>query len=292
VNALRLALTLDDAPSIAESGVPADPAIMDAIRETLKSNRVQHCVAFVIGRIAAGHEATLERWLADGYELGNHTFEHPRAGRVDVTTFIESVRRCHELLERIGAFQSGNPRWFRFPYLSRGRDRKARDEIHAACAGLGYRIAHASADFHDDRFEQQFERARRTGNRAAAETVGDRYEQVALGSLRHAANRMLRTQGRVAPLVPYGHFGPITRDRLDGILATLRTARAELCTLDEAMADPVYRSFDEDRSRDGLVTSTLPRSPLARAVARVVRLSERTGVAGQRRYGPRWPYLR
>jgi hypothetical protein len=57
------------------------------------------------------------------------------------------------------------------------------------------------------------------------------------------------------------------------------------------MADPVYRSFDADRSRDGLVTSTLPRSPLTRAIARVARWSERAGVAGQRRYGPRWPYL-
>jgi len=288
---MRLALTLDDAPSIAESGVPADPAIMDAIRETLKSNGVRHCVAFVIGRVAMGHEGTLERWLADGYELGNHTFEHPRAGRVDVATFIDSVRRCDELLERIGAFQPGKPRWFRFPYLSRGRDRTARDEIHAACEGLGYRIAHASADFHDDRFEQPLERAKRAGDGAAVATVGNRYEQVALGSLRHAANRMLRTQGRIAPLVPYGHFGPITRDRLDGILASLRAARTELCTLDEAMTDPVYRSFDADRSRDGLVTSTLPRSPLTRAVARMARLSERAGVAGQRRYGPRWPYL-
>src|SRR5262245_24482188 len=78
---LSVALTLDDAPSIVEHGVASDPSHMDAIRETLVAHGVRDCVAFVVGTTARGHEASLERWLDAGYELGNHTFDHRRASR-------------------------------------------------------------------------------------------------------------------------------------------------------------------------------------------------------------------
>jgi hypothetical protein len=265
---------------------------MDAIRETLKSHGVARCVAFVVARTASGHEAVLERWLRDGYELGNHTFDHRRAKWTSVGNFVASITRCHELLERVGAFGEGKTAWFRFPYLSRGRNSAARQAIQMKCEALGYRIAHASVDFYDDRFEKRFAAATRRGDAAGAVAIGQRYEEVACASIQFAAARMRQALGRTAPLVPYCHFGPISRQHLSGILQRLRSADVELCSLEDALMDPVYRGFDADLRQDGLVTNTLPKSQLAKVGSGLVRLSELAGLASQSRLGPRWPYLR
>lgn len=289
---IRVALTLDDAPCITERGVASDPSHMDAIRVTLKEHGVRHCVAFVIGGTARGHEAALRRWIDDGYELGNHTYDHPRASRVSVSHFVKSMQQCHELLLSVGAFDAERTAWFRFPFLSRGSDAGARSEIQRECEALGYRIAHASVDFYDNYFEQRFSEAAREGRSGETTAIGSRYEEVAFESVQFAAARVLETQGRAAPLVPYCHFGLLSRQHLGGILRKLDAAGIELCSLVEAMRDPIYAHFDTDPSRDGLVLHTLPKSPVTRVTSGLARLSEFVGVADQARFGPRWPYLR
>ena len=117
---LRLAFTLDDGPSVAEEGVPFDPSRMDRCREVLQRHGIPHCVAFVIGSRCAD-KAALERWLQAGFELGNHTHDHKRASDLSVAQFVESLTRCDELLNEVGAFEGDRPRWFRFPCLDRGR---------------------------------------------------------------------------------------------------------------------------------------------------------------------------
>ena len=288
---VRLALTLDDAPTIAEASLAQDPSNMDAIRETLKSSGVKHCVAFVVARTAAGHEGALERWLDDGYELGNHTFDHPRASEVGVDRFLRSVRLCHELLTSVGAFANKRTAWFRFPYLNRGRDPAARSAIQAECEGLGYRLAHASVDLCDHRFEHKLGRATRRADTAMAAAIGARYEDVALQSIRFADARMQHALARAVPLIAYCHFGRASRLHLAGILERLGSSQTEFCTLEEALADPTYRDFDRDHERDGLVIHSL-RRPLTIDVARrLAGLSEVLGIANQTQLGPRWPYI-
>lgn len=264
---------------------------MDAIRETLKSHGVDRCVAFVVARTALGHEAVLERWLAAGYELGNHTFDHPRARQCEAPQVMHSIKRCHELLERLGAFHNGRTAWFRFPFLSRGRDRASRNTIQMECEAMGYRIAHASVDFYDDRFERRFDHAARRVDAQTTRDIGRRYETVALESLHFAASRMRRVLGRTPPLVPYCHFGSLSRHHLGRILHRMRAERIELCSLEEALDDPVYHSFSQDRMRDGLVMHE-PRSKTVRVMGVLAWASELAGIANQARVGPRWPYLR
>ena len=225
---------------------------MDSIRETLKAHGVRHCVAFVIGGTAAGHEAALRRWLEDGYELGNHTFDHPRASRVSVSHFVKSIQQCHELLLSVSARSTpAARRGSASRTSSRGSDAAARSEIQRQCEALGYRIAHASVDFYDNYFEQRFSEAARDGRSGETTAIGGRYEEVAFESVQFAAARVLETQGREAPLVPYCHFGLLSRQHLGGILHKLDAAGIELCSLDEALRDPSTRTSTPTRHATG-----------------------------------------
>lgn len=105
-------LTVDDVPSalfsekldyLAKRGVPA--------------------VLFCWGEKVAGHEVELVRALNLGYRLGNHAWSHPRFSDLSDAEARDQVVRTEAVLDEVHR-RAGVPRvhrYFRFPYLDRGR---------------------------------------------------------------------------------------------------------------------------------------------------------------------------
>jgi peptidoglycan/xylan/chitin deacetylase (PgdA/CDA1 family) len=264
---------------------------MDALRGLLTRWGVRHCVAFVIGGRARGREASLERWLEAGYELGNHTFDHLHASHSEPDAFLDSVARCDALLASLGAFDAGRPRWFRYPFLDRGPDAGARRALAARLRDLGYAPVHASVDLYDHRYEAPLAAAEAGGDTARAARILGRYQEVAWRSVRFGAARSRAHAGRAVALIPFFHFGRVSERGLAGVLERLDAAGAVWCAVAEAVADPLYREFDAAYERRGLIVRSYP-TPLGVRLGRgLARLSERLGCFGQRRNGPRWPYL-
>jgi peptidoglycan/xylan/chitin deacetylase (PgdA/CDA1 family) len=65
---------------------------------------------FVVGAWAAANPAMVERILAGGHELGNHTWSHIDLAALPPARMLEEIQRCADVLER----QTGSiGRWFR-----------------------------------------------------------------------------------------------------------------------------------------------------------------------------------
>ena len=60
--------------------------------------------------LSAG-KADLTRWVEDGHEIGNHTWDHPCLDKCSPDGQIEQVTRGHEALLGIGI----HPRFFAYP---------------------------------------------------------------------------------------------------------------------------------------------------------------------------------
>jgi peptidoglycan/xylan/chitin deacetylase (PgdA/CDA1 family) len=288
-----VALSVDDAPSIAggSGAVVADPGRMDRIREVLLAAGVSHCVAFVIGILAAGQEPRLERWLASGYELGNHTFDHLAASRTSLREYVASVSRCDALLAGLGAFAGGRQRWFRHPFLDRGADASGRAALGAALADLGYEQVPGSVDLFDHCYEEPLARALRDGDAGRLAQADARYRAAALASLAATERQVWRATRREAPQLAYFHFGLASERNLAHVLAALGERGTRWCSLEEALADPLYVAYVGDPARSGLVTGDLPRGLGARLGGRLADLSQRLGLFQQSQLGPRWPHL-
>jgi peptidoglycan-N-acetylglucosamine deacetylase len=114
VAAPLVCLTFDDGPSA------STPAILDALRA-----HSARATFFVLGESIEGREGVLARVLAEGHEVGNHTFSHPHAMRLDDAELAHDIARCQRLL-------GGAPTLFRPPY---GED-SVRCERIAAERGL------------------------------------------------------------------------------------------------------------------------------------------------------------
>lgn len=283
-----LALTLDDAPSVQEPGVAFDPARMDRCREILARAGVTHCVAFVVGARALGHEDVLERWLAAGFELGNHTHAHEPASGQSFERFEESLARCDELLRRAGAFADDRPKWFRFPHLDRGLDPAQRARLVRACGTLGYRVAPATIDLFDYPYEAPLaaavaRRSARTAARVEQRFLGTCRDKIAVAAATFAA------QTPALAHVAYAHFGPIAERSLGAILALLRARNLELCSLSAALDHPVYRGFAADLTRNGLIAAAAPTDLRSRIRRRLADAADRLAAFDRRRYGPLRP---
>lgn len=99
-----LALTFDDGP---------DPAYTPAILDILKQKNVK-ATFFIIGVNAEAHPALVQRELAEGHEIGNHTFTHPNLAE----TAPEADKLEYNATQRlIEALTGRRMVLFRPPYL-------------------------------------------------------------------------------------------------------------------------------------------------------------------------------
>ena len=85
---------------------------------------------FVLGENLekAGPEL-LEYALQNGFEIGNHSYDHANLSKCSYEEIVSQVRRTNDIIERsVGV----KPKWFRPPYLA------SNSTIRAACAANGW----------------------------------------------------------------------------------------------------------------------------------------------------------
>ncbi len=102
----RVALTFDDGPSLDHT-----PRVLDLLRDA-------GCRAtfFVVGQrvesSGAGGREILRRMIAEGHEIGNHSFVHGHAPRLSALSLKKDLERCQEaVVNACGA----RPRLYRPP---------------------------------------------------------------------------------------------------------------------------------------------------------------------------------
>jgi hypothetical protein len=288
--AIPIALTIDDAPSVSQPSGPAfDAERMDRIREAVLAARIRHCVAFVIGDRARGHEGCLRRWLDAGFELGNHTEDHLAASAATPARFLASVQACHHLLLQVGAFEAGRRRFFRYPFGDRGSAGADRRAMAAAIVDLGYTPAEVTVDLYDYAYDPPWAQAhgRRSETTAAVEA---RWLVAAARSIERSAARGRRLWGSDLIHVAACHFGPVTEHRL-GDLARAIGTRVQWTSLSAASNHTRYQHLVSDLEREGTASELLTRGLADRAIRRAVRLAHRFGAPATNALGPRWPHL-
>lgn len=274
---------------------------MDAMRRTLQRYDIAQCVAFVVSERALGHEAELERWLADGYQLGNHSHEHPHASQLPARDFLRSVERCDALLRRLGAFDQGRPRYFRYPFGDRGRAPTERAAIRRGLIELGYTLADVSISSYDYRYDWPIQAALAAGEHTRVVEIERRFAAQAHAALQRSERLDVLHTARgpvpIGPDLPHVlalHFTGATTRFLERLLSA-STAQVTWIALAEATANPLYGTFADDLEHNGIIADALSierstAAELAISVARRgARIARKLRILDEKRRGPRWP---
>lgn len=101
-----IALTFDDG---------WDSNACEKVRLILADHEVQATI-FPVASWADGHQSVIQRFLADGHELGNHSMTHPKLTMLSLAQQEQELSEAHAILAKLGGQQLTD--FFRPPYGS------------------------------------------------------------------------------------------------------------------------------------------------------------------------------
>ena len=112
----RIALTFDDGPHYKYTG-----EILDILKEYGAK-----ATFFVVGELAERYPELVLRELAEGHEVGNHTWSHPKMAKLTSDQLRNEILRTERLLNEIADYR---PKFFRPP---EGSFKKSSEELAEA----------------------------------------------------------------------------------------------------------------------------------------------------------------
>jgi peptidoglycan/xylan/chitin deacetylase (PgdA/CDA1 family) len=188
--------------------------------------------------------ALLERWLAAGLELGNHTFSHVDLHETDLESFKQDVIRGDQVTRRLLAAHGRKPRFFRHPFLHTGRSREARSAVNSLLASRGYTVAPITIDNDDYVFAAAYDRALEAGDRELAKRLLDAYLTYMDAIFGYYERQSVALVGREIAQTLLLHANALNGAALERLVDRLRGRGYRFVTLKDALADAAYASAD------------------------------------------------
>ena len=247
--ARSVAITIDDLP-FAQSGPHACDwqTLQSRTRSLLRalSESKTPLTAFVIGKNCPEltfeqRRAILRQWQDAGATLGNHTFSHRSLNQIPVEEYEQDILREERELRVI----TGKPtRWFRSPFLQTGATLAAKQDLENFLASHGYRQGVVTLDNSDWLFANVYADALDRGDHVLVKRIRTEYIPYLESIVTFFERRSREVIGYEPPQVLLLHANRLNTDFMPKILALFRSRGYRFVTLDEATADPAYRTPD------------------------------------------------
>lgn len=142
----------------------------------------------------------------------------------------------------LGPWLSKAPtRFFRYTLCHWGDTDEKRAKVLAHLAGANYQPADVSSWWYEWHWNRAWRNARDRGDSETAERLEGNFPDACLAQLRYDHATLAQKVGREAPLITLGHTVPFFADVADRVFKWLVEEGVEFISLEEAVADPVYR---------------------------------------------------
>jgi peptidoglycan/xylan/chitin deacetylase (PgdA/CDA1 family) len=263
VTVKEVAVTFDDLPAV--SVVKGDPAALAAFTDRLVESFVSHAVpvtGFVNeGKLTLAGEGLLElssriglleKWLAAGAELGNHTFSHRSLNELPIEEFQADVVRGELATSALLGRRGLKLRYFRHPFLQVGLDLQKRRTFESWLVERGYTIAPVTIDNDEYMFASVYASFLRAGDAARAAETAEAYLAYMETVFDFQEKLSDSLFGRPIRHVLLLHANSLNADHAGRLFAGLKKRGYSFVPLARALEDPVYLSKDEYVGRWGV----------------------------------------
>lgn len=261
--AREIAVTFDDLPAV--SVARGDPASLATFTDRLLANFTTHGVPVVgfvnEGKLTVAGEgldgqaariALLAKWLAAGFELGNHTYSHRSLNDLELEQFQADVVRGEPVTSALLQASGRRLRYFRHPFLQVGLDLQKREAFEAWLLKRGYTVAPVTIDNDDYIFASVYAAALKSGDAGLAAKTAEAY--LAYMDAVFAFNEGLSQSlfGRPIRHVLLLHANELNADHGRRLFEKLKERGYRFVPLSRALEDPAYVSADQYVGRWGI----------------------------------------
>jgi peptidoglycan/xylan/chitin deacetylase (PgdA/CDA1 family)/ketosteroid isomerase-like protein len=230
-----LLITVDDLP-IAAPTLHPEPAERERITRGLLAVLKKHHIRAVglvnWARIPEPEELRLlDLWLADGHELGNHSYSHPSLTRQTAEAYIADVERGRSTLAKYLASRGKSLRFFRYPFLEEGDTPEKLRAVRAYLAESKQTALPVTIDNQDWSFEQPF---------VQGKPVAEEYQEALHVAVRFAEPRGDKLAGGLSPQILLLHANAVGAAEWDRLFTWLEQTGHRFATADEVLAHPLF----------------------------------------------------
>lgn len=238
-----LLVTVDDLP-ITGSGVN-DPvertAITNGLLAALAKHKI-HAVAVVTWNNvhSQADERLLERWLAAGHELGNHSFAHLNYTRTRAKDYIDDVERARLKVAALMARQQKVLRFFRFPFLCEGDTREKLQAMREYLASSAQRNLPVTIDTQDWSFDKPWREAVKANDVRGQLRVAEQYHEALHVAARYHTAHGDELFARTTPQILLLHANSVGAANWDKLFQWFAASGYRFAEADEVLGDPVF----------------------------------------------------
>ncbi len=256
----ELSVTIDDLPVVGVRS--ADIGMQRTLTDKLLAALVRHTVpaiGFVNGSKLETNGATdprkaelLERWLASGMELGNHTYAHKDYNAVSYAEFTEDVVAGEACLTDLLAEHGSSLRYFRHPYLHRGDSQGKADSLAQFLRARGYTEAPVTIDNGEWIYAAAYAKAFTARDTAQMAMLGGEYVSYMEKKLAYYERQSAALFGRVIAQALLIHANLLNADHFDALASMFERHAYRFVPLARALTDNAYRSPDTFYRKGGI----------------------------------------
>jgi len=251
-----VAITVDDLPFVtgdeSRSVSPTDANSATQSNQRLLAAFARHHVpvtGFVIQKrveslgLSAG-TGILREWVTQGFDLGNHSYEHPNFNDLTVAEFEDQVARGETVIKPLMESQHRKLQFFRFPYNHTGDTQEKHDALAAFLTQRGYALAPCTIENEDWVFTERLFRMQVYGKEADASRLRQAYLDFTAAEIDYFAALNKQIFGYEPPEILLIHDNPLNAEMIDRVLELFENRGYRFVSLAEAEADRAYATPD------------------------------------------------
>lgn len=258
-----VAFTFDDLP-VSDIGQNPEPElrlktteITGKILETLKKHNIR-ATGFVIEMnlntpgARDFYAGVLEDWLRDGHLLGHHGYSHLQFGEVTLSAYEDDFLRGDVIVPLLLDYRGIKERYYRYPYNDTGDTAEKKNGFLAFLAAHGYAPAPMTFENYDWMFSSLYDDALARKDVAFAKRLEQEYLAESQRKIVFIEKLSEMDFHRQIPQVADLHVTQMNADLLDELLNLFERNGYKFISIQEALADPAYKTEDQFVGSDGL----------------------------------------
>lgn len=260
-----VAITVDDLPYAKHTHTAETPADVKDAREVnqrllaaFEKYRVPVTGFVNEGRVQglgtkAGRQI-LSQWIANGLDLGNHTYSHSDFNKLSVPQMENEVLRGETTIARLMAKAGKRVEFFRFPMNHTGDTKEKHDEIAEFLARRGYKLATCTIENSDSYvFNDAYVRILAQNDKKTAEKLRLEYLAYTSSEIDYYASLNKQVLGYEPPQVMLLHDNQLNADVIDSLLELFVRKNYKFVSLANAESDPAYTVPDTFITQYGMM---------------------------------------
>jgi peptidoglycan/xylan/chitin deacetylase (PgdA/CDA1 family) len=195
--------------------------------------------------------ALLKLWIDAGVILGNHTYSHADFNALTVEQFEDEIVTGDIVTRRLMQSRQPYQLYFRHPETHTGDTEAKKEAVEDFLTARGYKIAPHTIDSSDFIFNVGYVRSLRAKDEGTATRLRAAFFEFVMAATEFAERMAPQVFSRNIPQTILLHANDINADCLDVLLQRLEARGYRFVTLDEAMADPAYGTWDTLVTKSG-----------------------------------------